>query len=76
MRRGHKDFFFSGRMAKLVGALFLAGTGLLALTQLDTLRRYLGIRRMSARRHPTPPGTQRQREATMPRWGSTHWPVH
>ncbi len=76
MRRGHNDRNLGSRLAKMAGVLLVAGAGVLVLTQLDTIRRYLGIRRMSARRHPRPPGTERQGTASPPRWGTSHWPIH
>ena len=76
MRRGYDHKSLGSRIATIGGALLLASAGVLVLTQLDTIRRYLGIRRMSARRHPTPPGTQKAGTKTDPRWGTSHWPVH
>ena len=76
MRRwSHENNTFVERVSRLAGALVLAGAGMLLLTQLDSLRRYIGIRRMSARRHPPPPGTQRQAVPAAPRWGTAHWPL-
>jgi hypothetical protein len=77
-RRREKDDHGIGRMlAKVAGAIALAGAGALALSQLPTMRRYLRIRRMSAGKHPSPPnvGDQASRAQT-PRWGTTHWPLH
>jgi hypothetical protein len=77
MRRwSQDDNNFVERVTRLAGALMLAGAGVFLLTQLGSLRRYIGIRRMSARRHPPPPGTQRQSTAAPPRWGTSHWPLH
>ncbi|MCU1281265.1 MAG: hypothetical protein JWM53_4811 [bacterium] len=76
MRRGHNDHDIGNRAAMMVGALALAGVGVVLLWQLGTIRRYVGMRRMSARRHPTPPGTMREAADTPPRWGTSHWPMH
>jgi hypothetical protein len=76
MRRGHDDHDFGNRAAMVMGALALAGVGVVLLTQLGTIRRYLGMRRMSARRHPTPPATLKEATKTPPRWGTSHWPIH
>jgi hypothetical protein len=76
MRRwGGKQSFFD-RLTMVAGTLALAGMGVLLLTQLRTLRRYINIRRMSAQKHPRPPGTLRQGADAPPRWGTMHWPVH
>jgi hypothetical protein len=63
-------------LAKVVSAIALAGAGIFAFAQLGSLRRYLRIRTMSARKHATPPGTMPEAADTPPRWGTTHWPVH
>ena len=64
------------RIGKMFGLVALAGAGVFLLTQLGSLRRYLGMMRMSARRHPQPPGTLRQGDEAPPRWGTSHWPMH
>jgi uncharacterized protein DUF6893 len=77
MRRGFANNGFTGRVAKVIGAVLMAGAGVLVLTQLDSVRRYINMRRMSApRRRNPPPGTQRAGTDTPPRWGTSHWPVH
>ena len=76
MRRGHKSFDLGSQTALILGGMVLAGAGLLLLTQFDTLRRYIGMRRMSARRHPMPPNVEMQSQETYPRWGTSHWPMH
>jgi hypothetical protein len=74
MRRWNHDN--GGRIGKILGVVAIAGAGVLILSQLGSLRRYINIRRMSARKHPRPPGTQRQGADAPPRWGTTHWPMH
>ncbi|HEY2747638.1 MAG TPA: hypothetical protein VGL86_23615 [Polyangia bacterium] len=76
MRRWKHDDNGGNRVAKVVGMLALAGAGVFLLTQINSLRRYIHIRRMSARRHPRPPGTVREAADAPPRWGTTHWPMH
>jgi hypothetical protein len=68
------DGIFS-RVAKMAGIAMLAGAGVVFLTQIDSLRRYLRLRRIS-NAHPTPPGTTPPGADAPPRWGTSHWPVH
>jgi hypothetical protein len=65
-----------GTFGKVVRALTLAGAGIFAIAQLSSLRRYLRIRKISARKHATPPGITTEPSDTSPRWGTSHWPVH
>ena len=74
--RLRKDSSIGKTLAKVVGSIALAGAGIFAISQLGTLRRYLRIRSMSARKHATPPGTIPPGETAPPRWGTSHWPVH
>ena len=76
MRRGHNGNGIGNRLAKAFGMLVAAGAGIFALTQLDSLRRYINIRRMSGAKHPKPPGTMVEGAEAPPRWGTSHWPVH
>lgn len=76
MRRWQHKKSLVDRAASFAGMLALAGAGVLLVTQYEALRRYLGIRRMSAPRHPEPPGIQPAADETPPRWGTTHWPLH
>ena len=76
MRRGHNGDGLGERVIRVGGVLLMASAGALLLTQLPALRRYLGMRRMSAERHPRPPGTQTEATEAPPRWGTSHWPVH
>jgi hypothetical protein len=76
MKRAHNDKGFGSRLARVIGMLAAAGAGIFAFTQIDSLRRYIGIRRMSASKHPTPPGTIEPGAPAPPRWGTSHWPVH
>ncbi|HXU73547.1 MAG TPA: hypothetical protein VN947_29715 [Polyangia bacterium] len=76
MRRWHRnnDGIFS-RVAKVAGAALFAGAGVILLTQIDSLRRYIRLRRI-ANGHPTPPGTLKPGADAPPRWGTAHWPMH
>jgi hypothetical protein len=75
MRRWQHRKSLTDRAAQAAGFVALAGLGVLLITQLDSLRRYFNIRRMSARPHPTPNGTIRPGADAPPRWGTAHWPV-
>jgi hypothetical protein len=75
MKRRHRRGGFVDRIMKVAGVLLMAGSGVLLLSQLSTVRRYIRMRRISAA-HPKPPGTLRASADTPPRWGTTHWPLH
>jgi hypothetical protein len=75
MRRGHNDDGLVNRVMKVGGVLLLASVGVLLVARFSAIRRYYGMRRMSARTHPKPPGTQTPGTAAPPRWGTTHWPL-
>ncbi len=75
MRRWNRKQSLATRAATMAGALALAGAGVLLMSQFATIRRYLRMRGMSARRHPTPPGTTPEGNEAPPRWGTSHWPV-
>ncbi|MDB4968870.1 MAG: hypothetical protein JWN44_4559 [Myxococcales bacterium] len=76
MRRGFDNGSLANRAALVAGVVVVAGAGILLVTQLGTLRRYIRMRVMAGRRHPTPPNTERAGDRTPPRWGTSHWPVH
>jgi hypothetical protein len=71
-RRKHDGIV--GQVGKLVGAIAMAGAGILALAQLPSLRRYLRMKRMAAPH--TPPQVEVDIAATSQRarWGTSHWP--
>jgi hypothetical protein len=75
MRR-RKDSGIGKTLAKVVGSIALAGAGIFAIAQLGSLRRYLRLRMISAKKHATPPGTIPPGADAPPRWGTTHWPLH
>lgn len=76
MRRWNdKDDGIFSRIAKVAGVALLAGAGVVFLAQLDSLRRYIRLRRIS-NGHPRPPGTVAASADAPPRWGTSHWPVH
>ena len=54
---------------------YMVGAGVVFLAQIDSLRRYIRLRRISSG-HPTPPGTMPAGADAPPRWGTSHWPVH
>ncbi len=70
-----RDSGIQGIAMKVAGALAVVGTGLLAVTQWSSIRRYLRIKRISARQHAVPSMPQ-DTGAHAPRWGSTHWPIN
>ena len=76
MRRGRSKNGLGKRLAQIGGGLLLVGAGAMLLTQFSALRRYINMRRMSGKRHATPPGTLPEASDAPPRWGTSHWPVH
>jgi len=76
MRRWQQSKSLTDRAAQAAGFVALAGLGVLLITQLDGLRRYFNIRRMSAPPHPKPNGTVQPGTEAPPRWGTAHWPIH
>lgn len=76
MRRADSHDRFGGTAGRIVGAIALAGAGLLVVTQLGSIMRYLHLWRISAGKHavPFPRDAGAPSAAQTPRWGTEHWP--